>query len=72
MKKEKKGHLNNGKKTCNQLNKSAILEAAVQVSSVGITIYLVDFRSFPFLGNSSCANANLFYSKIPNQQVLDI
>lgn len=64
--------MKNGKRTRSQLNKSAILEGAVQFSSVGLTIYLVDARGYPFLDNSRCTHANVFPSAILGKQILDI
>ena len=56
----------------NQLTKSGALEVFVQVSSVGISFYLIDLRGVPFLENSRIPNANLLCSKIPCKQILDI
>ncbi len=55
-----------------QLSRSAILEAAVQVSSVGISFYLIDLRGFPFLANRNNPNSNILSYKISNKQKLDI
>ncbi|MHA1395391.1 MAG: hypothetical protein ACTSRZ_17950 [Promethearchaeota archaeon] len=40
-----------------QLSNSAILEVAVQISSIAISIYLIDMRGIPFLENSNSINA---------------
>jgi len=45
-----------------QLNKSAVLEVGVQISSIAVSFYLIDLRGYPFLENSFNTNSNIFYN----------
>ena len=44
-----------------EISRSAMLEAFVQISSVAISVYLIDLRGFPFLADSNNPHANIFH-----------
>ncbi len=40
-----------------EISKSVILESIVQISSIALSIYLIDVRGYPFLANRNFSNA---------------
>jgi len=59
-------------KTKQQLSRATALETLIQVTSVGASVWLIDLRGYPFLGNSNIPNANVLRGEIRDKQILGV